>query len=325
MKKTHLQADDCSPLEEAEERGEVRLVACGRGQYPGRRLEGGQLPGLRTIGYWDAVGLQTWGLPMHRNEGIEICYLLSGETAFATDSERYVLRPGDITITRPWQRHRLGDPNIRACKLFWFILDVESGDGRAAWEFPSWIGPDAESRRELLKVFRKNQRCQIRDEKQGLRRFMEKACSRLDEESQLSTARIANMINFLLLEVADRLSGDISDETSDPQGFDQTIREFFHGLEASVEKAAEPWAVADIAHACRVGVTYLTASCKEIFNTTPSEQLNKVRLFHAAKLLKEREERSVTDIAMATGFSTSQYFATKFRKQFGVTPQGYRK
>ncbi len=325
MKEAQLKADDCSPLIEAEKRGQVDLVSYGRGQYPGKRLRKGQLRGLRTIGYWDAVGVQTWGLPMHRNEGIEICYLLSGETAFATDSEQCVLRPGDITITRPWQRHCLGDPAIRACKLFWFILDVESGDGRAAWEFPSWIGPDAESRRALLGVFRKNQRCHVRDERQGLRGFMEKACSRLGEEGTLSIARVAYTINFLLLEVAERLSGGILEESSDPQGFDRTIREFFRGLESSVDKAAEQWSVADIAHACRVGVTYLTASCREIFNTTPSEQLNKIRLFHAARLLKDNAEKSVTEVAMLTGFSTSQYFATKFRKQFGLTPQSYRK
>ena len=105
-----LEPDDCQPLREGMERGEVEMFARVRGQYPGTPLEEGRLPGLRTVGYWDAVGPQSWGLPMHRNEGIEICYLLSGETAFATDHESVLLRPGDITITRPWQRHRLAIP-----------------------------------------------------------------------------------------------------------------------------------------------------------------------------------------------------------------------
>lgn len=324
MKASQFKADDCSPLTDAVERGEVTLVSLGRGQYPGTRLAAGQLPGLRTIGYWDAVGVQTWGLPMHRNEGIEICYLLSGETSFATDSKEWQLRPGDITITRPWQRHRLGNPKIRACKLFWVILDVESGDGRAAWEFPAWIGPDAESRRALLRIFRKNQCCHLHDEKQQLKDFMQQACDQLDEAGPLTTARIANAINHLMLEVAQYLSGDISESGSDPQGFARTIREFFYGLESSAEKASEPWTVADIAHACRVGVTYLTSSCREIFNTTPSEQLNRIRLFHASNLLRSKPELSVTDVAFKVGFNTSQYFATRFRKHFGVTPQQYR-
>ena len=138
-------ADDCQPLKKAVAEGRVHLAARVRGQYPGTPLASGQLPNLRTIGYWDAVGPQSWGLPKHRNEGIEICYLLNGETTFATDEESVMLRPGDITITRPWQNHQLGDPHIRHCKLFWVILDVETGPGRNQWQFPDWIGPDPDS------------------------------------------------------------------------------------------------------------------------------------------------------------------------------------
>ncbi len=324
MKKSKLKADDCSPLTAAVDRGEVRLVSLGRGQYPGARLSTGRLPGLKTVGYWDAVGVQTWGLPMHRNEGIEICYLISGETLFATDKEEWHLRPGDITITRPWQRHKLGNPNIGPCKLFWMILDVESSDGRAAWEFPDWIGPDIESRRELLKVFRKNPRCQLLSDSQQLRDFMQESCEFLHKDDPLSTSRISNLVNHLLLTVAQRLSETIQDKRSDPQGFDQTIREFFRGLESSIDKAAEPWSVSDIAHTCRVGITYLTSSCREMFNTTPSEQLNRIRLFHSAKRLCADKDATVTDIAHLVGFSSSQYFATRFRKQFGKTPKEYR-
>lgn len=35
-------------------------------------------------------------------------------------------------------------------------------------------------------------------------------------------------------------------------------------------------------------------------------------------------ERSVTQVALECGFSSSQYFATCFRKQFGVSPSTLR-
>ena len=317
-------ADDCQPVRQALARGEVRMAARVRGQYPGTPLAPGRLPGLRTIGYWDAVGPQTWGLPMHRNEGIEICYLFSGEMVFATDHDSVLLRPGDITITRPWQRHRLGDPNIRPCRLFWVILDVESGSGREAWQFPDWIGPDAESRRELLRVFRMNQLCHVADDGQLLRDFLLSACDRLDEPTALETAHVADTVNHLLLAVARILSGEAGGPHDDPHGFDQTVRGFYQGLEASVETAAEPWTVAGIARACRVGPTYLNASCKEMFNATPSDQLCRIRLAHAARLLRQSPRRPITEVAFAVGFNSSQYFATRFRKQFGITPREFR-
>ena len=44
----------------------------------------------------------------------------------------------------------------------------------------------------------------------------------------------------------------------------------------------------------------------------------------AARWLRADPARSVTDIAFACGFQTSQYFAHQFRRRFGRTPSDYR-
>ena len=77
---------------------------------------------------------------------------------------------------------------------------------------------------------------------------------------------------------------------------------------------------AEIARACRVGTTYLNSACKELFNATPSDQLCRIRLAHAARMLRDESARTVTGIAFTAGFNSSQYFATRFRRQFGKTP-----
>jgi len=323
--KRDLISDDCSPLTLAVERGEVSLSAYSRGQYPGIRLKTGRLPSLQSIGIWDAAGPQKWGLPMHRNEGIEICYVLSGQTHFATDTEQWALKAGDITITRPWQRHCLGNPKIGSCKLFWIIIDVESSEQNAIWKLPDWIGPDVNSRRELLRIYRQNQCSHLIDKSGELKGFIERSFNALEEDSPLVFAHLSSMINSVILTVAERLSEGISDSSTDPQGFNQTISQFFKGLEASVDKAAEPWTVNSMAHACRVGKSYLTTSCREIFNITPSEQLNFIRLQHAGRILKSADTRSITEIAFEVGFNSSQHFANRFKKLFGCTAAQYRK
>jgi len=300
------------------------MAARVRGQYPGTPLADGQLPNLRTIGYWDAVGPQSWGLPMHRNEGVEICYLLSGKTAFATDEQEVLLRPGDITITRPWQSHRLGNPAIGPCRLFWVILDVETGRGRTPWQFPDWIGPDLDSRRELLRIIRANPRCHLHDEGNLLKHHLQSTCQRLDEPGPLETAHLAGTVNHLLLTVANILSSGADVSRHDPHGYDRTVRGFFDGLEANRDVAAEAWTVSTMAHACRVGVTYLNAACRELFNTTPSSHLCRIRLGHAAAMLRETPERTVTEIAFTCGFNSSQHFATRFRTQYRMTPGEFR-
>lgn len=316
--------DDCQPLTDAVGRGEVQLVALARGQYPGQRLAKDILPGLRTIGYWDAHGKQTWGLPMHRNEGIEICCLLRGACQFATDETTWNLSPGDVTITRPWQRHRVGNPHIHASKLFWLILDVADDSGTGVWEIPEWVGPDASSRRELLRVFRRNQRNFIPDGEARLRQTIEQGCESLAQPGPFGTAATGALINQVMVSVARILMAETHDSAQDVQGFNQTILQFYRGLEYSVETAAEPWTVDNVARSCRIGVTYLTAACREIFHMTPMEQLNRIRLEHAARLLVKEPATTITRIALRCGFNSSQYFANRFKRHFGRTPGDYR-
>ena len=114
-------ADTCEPLKEAAKHGEVALVARARGAYPGAPLPAKGLSEVRTVGYWDADHNQSWGLDWHRNEGIELTYVSRGKLHFGVDAQQFVLKRGDLTITRPWQLHRLGNPHVTANRLHWLI------------------------------------------------------------------------------------------------------------------------------------------------------------------------------------------------------------
>jgi AraC family L-rhamnose operon regulatory protein RhaS len=72
----------------------MRLEALVRGSYPRRRMPDCVLPQVSTIGYWDAVRDQTWGLGAHRNEGIEITYLENGSLGFVVDGRSTPCHPG---------------------------------------------------------------------------------------------------------------------------------------------------------------------------------------------------------------------------------------
>jgi AraC family L-rhamnose operon regulatory protein RhaS len=116
--------DTCEPLKQAARNGRVQLVAMGQGSYPGLPLDNQDLLAVRSFGYWDAPQAQTWGLGWHRNEGIEFSMLARGSLTFSVDESNYHLRSRHLTITRPWQTHKVGDPHIGASRLYWLILDV---------------------------------------------------------------------------------------------------------------------------------------------------------------------------------------------------------
>jgi AraC family L-rhamnose operon regulatory protein RhaS len=53
------------------------------------------------------------------------------------------------------------------------------------------------------------------------------------------------------------------------------------------------------------------------------EFLNQCRLDRAAQQLRDKTGESITDIALACGFNSSQYFATRFRQRFHVSPSRF--
>ena len=55
----------------------------------------------------------------------------------------------------------------------------------------------------------------------------------------------------------------------------------------------------------------------------PNNYINKFRMERAAEMLRQTE-LSMTEIAERTGFSSSRYFSTTFKKYMGVTPTQYK-
>src|SRR5688500_10130257 len=89
--------DKCLPLIEAREAGRIQLEAWARLGYPGVGMPEGVLQGVNSVGFWNAHFQQDWGLPWHRNEGIEITFLETGSMPFSIANKEYTILPNDIT------------------------------------------------------------------------------------------------------------------------------------------------------------------------------------------------------------------------------------
>jgi transcriptional regulator GlxA family with amidase domain len=63
---------------------------------------------------------------------------------------------------------------------------------------------------------------------------------------------------------------------------------------------------------------------QETYLMTPSQYLLRLRIERACKLLEEKVEMSIADIADACGFNDSNYFARAFRNECGIAPTAYR-
>lgn len=95
-----MYAGNCADLYEASLAGKVTLNAWTRRKYPGKPL-GEALPQVLSVGGWDAVRTQDWGLKEHCNEGVKIAYLARGSMVLKVDGQRHELTEGQMFVVRP--------------------------------------------------------------------------------------------------------------------------------------------------------------------------------------------------------------------------------
>ena len=69
---------------------------------------------------------------------------------------------------------------------------------------------------------------------------------------------------------------------------------------------------------------YMSGYIKRYTGHTFLEVLTSVRMYHAARLLKETKMKN-REIGMRVGIPDERYFGQVFKKTFGITPYEYRK
>ncbi|ANW96045.1 AraC family transcriptional regulator [Wenyingzhuangia fucanilytica] len=313
-------ADTCLPLVDASERKKVKLKSLARHSYPGKRLDENTI-GLNSIGYWDANTPQDWGLDWHRNEGIEFHFLESGLMPYAQENKEVILEPNNLTITRPWEAHKVGNPNIGIGKFYWIIIDLGVRRPHQKWTWPEWIHLTKQDLERLTTLLRHNEKSIIKTNHYFKECFQQIGKAIDEDVDNNSASKIRILINQLLLLLLESLNEEkivLNESLTDSS---RSVRFFLKELDNNV---SENWSIQSMADSAGVGLTRFTHHCKQITNLTPMQYLTYKRIEKSKNLLLENTEISVSEIAYTCGFTTSQYFATVFKKHENCTPNEYR-
>jgi AraC family L-rhamnose operon regulatory protein RhaS len=317
--------DRCDPQVRAINEGKIEFHALTKGHYPGQKIASDVLAGLNSIGFWDAGGSQDWGSDAHRNEGIEISFLETGLMPFTVDRRRFDLRAGNITITRPWQLHKLGVPNIGPGRLHWLILDVGVRRPNQDWHWPRWVSLVPADLKELTRKLRHNENPVWNSTPAIMQSFRGLGHCIMHWNEVHSESRMIVHLNQLLLGLLDALTEQQTRENPELTSRQRTVELFLREVEQNPEISREVWTIDSMAERCGMGVTAFSKYCRQLVNTGPVEYLNQCRLEFAARRLRAEPSASITGIAYQFGFNASQYFATRFRQRFGCSPREFRR
>ncbi len=284
-------------------------------------MPGNLLPEVSTVGFWDATGNQTWGLDWHRNEGIELTYLARGRTEFLVDEEAFALDSGDLTITRPWQRHRVGNPFIGPSRLCWLILDVGVRRPDQKWRWPNWMILSSDDLSRLTALLSQNEQPVWRANDEIAACFERLASLAYTREASRAQTRLRLYINELFIAVRELLE---EHKVKLDARLTSTRRSVELFLSSIPEHLQEDWSLDHMAYQCGLGATAFSNYCRQITNLTPVKYLAQCRIEAAKKMLREHADMSVTEVALACGFQTSQYFSTAFRHSTRLSPRAWR-
>jgi len=95
-------------------------------------------------------------------------------------------------------------------------------------------------------------------------------------------------------------------------------------LRGNIEHLNQAWTLRDMAERCGLAETRFRYYCRQLTNMTPSQFIEHCRIEAASRMLVEQPARNITEIALACGFGSSQYFATVFRRHMGASPKKFR-
>ena len=312
--------DSCVPLKEAASRDEVEVTGWARGNYPGAPIPDGILPGIRSLGVWDAQYGQSWGLGTHCNEGLEISFLSHGSLGFAAAGKEHALTPGDVTVTAPWLIHEVGLPDVEASRLIWIIIDVGVRRPNQSWDWPDWVLLNGQEKEKLAHILQNDDRTVWHN--RALAPAFERLVTELGAEDLASVETdIKIQLNHILLGVARTIvTEDVKALAARDRSL-ETVRLFLARLHDHVDYA---WRIEEMARQCGMSRGSFIQRCRELVNCPPHTYLSQLRMDKAITMLKSDDDATLTDIAMACGYSSSAHFSTSFKKETGVSPSQWR-
>jgi AraC-like DNA-binding protein len=262
-----------------------------------------QVPDIGAVGCRASQSAGTWGV--HAHDSYELHYVERGLLWTRLGEERRVARTGDLFLTLPNETH--GGPRgvIGPCVIYWLGLRVRPSEGGR------FLGLSVDETRALLDRLGALA-ARIKPAGPRQRAVFPRLLSACAERGVPAAAVLARSAALELL-----VSFAFDEAT--PQ-HSLIVREAIAWME---QHLCEPFDAEAISSHLGWSRSRLKTLFREEVQMAPAEWHLERRILEASRKLEEPSAK-ITEIAHELGFSSSQYFATTFRRLTGLTPEVHR-
>ena len=247
---------------------------------------------------------------------IRFYYVLEGKFEWFIQQEHYILYPSDIAIILPGQAFGSEKGYLDIGTLCWLHIELDIRASPATTGKDNWSHITPGEFNTIKKVLLLNNMPVISKCRQAGTIFSQLHNELFNQQLGYST-RVNQLTDELFILITRLLSRQNNSQRDFPQTFlklENTLR----------QNLSHQWTVEEMAALVGLGSTAFTEKVKAFTGFSPLNYLINIRISEAIKLLK-RGGTNVTNIALETGFYSSQHFSTTFKKLTGYTPSQFKK
>ena len=250
------------------------------------------------------------------SNSIRIYYVLEGKFEWVINDHHHILYPGDLVLIQPG--HKFGGQKgvLDIGKLCWIYIEVNKYEPDERIMFGRWSSLPKNEILAIGKILRLCNTPVLSRVKEAGNILNEIQHELLNQQIGYFT-RTNQLIDELFILIARKLTLQNNTHRDFPQSF-------MHLENALRQNLSHNWTVEEMAAMVGLGTTTFTEKVKSYSGFSPLNYLITIRISEAIKLLKQNN-LSITDIALDTGFYSSQHFSTTFKKLTGYTPSEFRK
>jgi AraC-like DNA-binding protein len=253
--------------------------------------------------------------PLSVSECIRIYFINEGKFEWNINNETHILYPGDVALIMPNERFGNEKGILEIGSITWIHIKIPKHENGSS--FPGkWSSLSETESQAINKVLFMNTMpvlSKLTEAGRILRYIHDEI---FNQEIGYST-RVNQLMDELLITITRHLTKQNNRARDFPKVFMQLEQALRQNL-------SHQWSVDEMAAIAGMGTTLFNEKVKNYTGFTPLNYLINIRISEAIKLLK-KEDVSITDIALDTGFYSSQHFSTTFKKLTGYTPSEFRK
>lgn len=271
-------------------------------------------PHILELGMKKNGAIQPNSFPTTVTAGLRIFHIIDGRFEWCINHQPYIFYPGDVALVMPRTTFGCDNDVLQIGSFAWIHLDLPEQDGHI--QPGGWSGLSEGEAAAIGKILiLNNQPLLSRFDEAG--RIIKSIYTELSEMKVAFQTRVNHQVDELLIQ----LTRKMTQQTHSTRDFPKT----FTQLEVLLRQdLAHQWTVEEMAGLVGMGTTLFTEKVKSYSGFSPINYLINIRISEAIKLLK-RADVTVTDIALDTGFYSSQHFSTTFKKLTGYRPSEFRK